>query len=191
MNGFKINTMKDILDIREVVNIERLENECDLQRASLLERKLRLMANDNPDLKPIRNKLRALIKTYEDSKWSDFENIEDSKIEASNKAGEIVELEREFIQKRKERIRSKLKAYDMTQQDLGTLLGHPKSYMSELVNGVSRFTLKDLVIIHRVLGINLKTLIPTYLQPETRDRVNDSIKRLNKPKLGLIKKALA
>ncbi len=53
---------------------------------------------------------------------------------------------------------------------------------------MNQFTLKDLVIIHRVLGINLNTLIPTYLQSETRDKVNESIKKLNKPKLGLRKK---
>jgi len=79
----------------------------------------------------------------------------------------------------------------MTQQDLGVILEHPKSYMSELINGVSQFTLKDLVIIHRILGINLNTLIPTYLQSETRDKVQQSIAKLNKPKLGLRKKELA
>jgi len=103
--------MKDILDIKDIEKTEKLENEYDLQKASLLERKLRLMINENPDLKPIRKKL---------------------------------------------------KEFDLTQQDLGVILEHPKSYMSELMNGVSQFTLKDLVIIHRILGINLNTLIPTY-----------------------------
>ena len=78
----------------------------------------------------------------------------------------------------------------MTQQDLGLILGHPKSYMSELINGVSHFTLKDLVIIHRILRLNLNTLIPTYLQSETRDKVRESIKKLNKPKLELRKTEL-
>ena len=32
--------MKDIKDIKEIENIKRLENEYDLQKASLLERKL-------------------------------------------------------------------------------------------------------------------------------------------------------
>ncbi len=81
-----------------------------------------------------------------------------------------------------------LKDYDMTQQDLGLILGHPKSYMSELINGVSQFTLKDLVIIHRILGISLNILIPTFLQSETRDKIRESIKKLNKPKLGLKEK---
>jgi plasmid maintenance system antidote protein VapI len=183
--------MKDIKDIKEIKNIERLENEYDLQKASLLERKLRLMIKENPDLKPIRRKIRDLIEEYESRKWSDFENIPDSQIEESDKVEEIVDYEQKFIQKRKESIRKKLKEFDMTQQDLGQILGHPKSYMSELINGVSQFTLKDLVIIHRLLGISLKTLIPTYLQSETRDKVKESIDKLNKPKLRLRKTEIA
>lgn len=179
--------MKDIFDIKEVAKIERLENEYDLKKASLLERKLRLMIDENPDLKPIRKKLRDLIKDYEDREWSDFDKITDSQIEESDKAEEIVNYEQKFINKRKDTIRKKLKDYDMTQQDLGLILGHPKSYMSELINGVSQFTLKDLVIIHRILGISLNILISTFLQSETRDKVRESIKKLNKPKLGLKK----
>lgn len=179
--------MKDIIDIKDVEKINKLENEYDLQKASLLERKLRLMINENPDLKPIRDKLRELIKSYEDKEWSDFNNISDSKFKESDKAEEIINSEQRFIMNRKEAIRKKLKAFDMTQQDLGVILEHPKSYMSELMNGVSQFTLKDLVIIHRILSINLNILIPTFLQSETRDKVNKSIKKLNKPKLGLRK----
>ncbi len=78
----------------------------------------------------------------------------------------------------------------MTQQDLGVILNHPKSYMSELINGVSQFTLKDLVIIHRILKINLDILIPTFLQSETRDKLKESIAKLNKPKLKLRKTEL-
>lgn len=182
--------MKDIINIKEVLTIERLENEYDLQKASLLERNLRLLINDNPNLKPIRKKLRDLIKDYEDKHWSDFDKISDSFVEESDKAEEIVDYEQKFIQKRKNSIRKKLKEFDMTQQDLGILLGHPKSYMSELINGVSQFTLKDLIIIHRILGINLNTLIPTSLQSETRDKVRESIKKLNKPKLRLRKTEL-
>jgi transcriptional regulator with XRE-family HTH domain len=182
--------MKDIKDIQEIEEIERLENEYDLQKASVLERKLRLMIEDNPDLNLLRAKLRKLIKEYEDKYWSDLENIPDSRIADSDKAEELVDAEIQFINKRKQMIRKKLKEYDMTQQDLGVLLGHPKTYMSELMNGVSHFTMKDLVIIHRVFGIRLKNLIPVYLQSETRDKIRASIRRLNKPKLRLKKKEL-
>lgn len=187
ITGFKKVIMKDIHNITEVENIERLENEYDLEKASLLERKLRLMKDENPDLKRIRKKLRDLIKEYEDREWSDFDKITDSQVSESDKAEEIVNYEQQFINKRKDAIRKKLNEYDMTQQDLGLILGHPKSYMSELMNGVSQFTLKDLVIIHRILGINLNILIPTFLQSETRDKIRESIKKLNKPKLSLKK----
>jgi len=182
--------MKDIMDIKEVEFIKRLESEYDLQKASLLERKLRLMIDENPDLKPIRKKLRDLIKDYEDKEWSDLDNVTNSKVEESDNAESIVNYEQQFINKRKESIRKKLKKFEMTQQELGVLLGHPKSYMSELINGVSQFTMKDLVIIHRIFGISLNTLIPTYLQSETSDRVKESIKNLNNPKLRLEKKEL-
>lgn len=182
--------MKDIFSLKEVSSIERLENEYDLEKASLLERKLRLMIKENPELKPIRNRLRELIAEYEEKKWSEFDGISDSQIEESVKSEEIVNFELKFIQNRKEIIRKTLKEYDMTQQDLGVLLGHPKSYMSELINGVSQFTLKDLVIIHRVLGISLDVLIPTFLQSDTRDKVRHSLIKLNKPKLRLRKKEL-
>src|SRR6056297_322386 len=182
--------MKDIIDIKEIENIERLENEYDLQKASILDRKLRLMIEENPSLKPIRQKIRKLIKDYEDKNWSDFENIPDSRIEESEKAEEILESEMKFVNKREELIRKKLREFDMNQQELGILLGHPKTYMSELINGVSQFTMKDLVIIHRIFGISLKSLIPTYLQSETRDKIRSSIKKLDKPKLRLRKKEL-
>jgi hypothetical protein len=179
--------MKDMMKIKEVQNIERLENEYDLQKASLLERKLRLMLDENPDLISIRKKIRSLISEYEAREWSDYKKISESKIEESDKAESIVNFEQKFLKKRKESIHKKLQEFDMTQQDLGILLGHPKSYMSELINGVSQFTMKDFVIIHRIFDIRLKTLIPTYLPSETRDQVRKSIAKLNKPKLRLKK----
>jgi len=174
--------MKDIANIKDIQNIDRLENEYDLQRASILDRELKLLSEENPDLLPYRKKVRQLIKDYEDKYWSDGDKITDEQVEQSDKAEHVIGLEQKFIQKRKEVIRKKLKYYEMTQQDLGVILGHPKSYMSELMNGVSQFTMKDLVIIHRILEIDLKKLIPTYLQTDTRDKIRETINRLNKPK---------
>ena len=101
--------MKDIIDIREIENIKKLENEYDLEKASLLERKLRLLIDENPDLKPLRKKLRDLIKDYEDREWSDFDKISDSQLEESDKAEEILNNEQKFINKRKDSIRKKVK----------------------------------------------------------------------------------
>ena len=186
-----MDDMKDLKNISDIEKIERLENEYDLQKAVLLERKLRLMIEENPELVPLRKKLRDLIKDYESREWSDFENIPESKFEELEKAESLINQEQKFIKKRKETIRKKLKEFDLTQQELGVLLGHPKSYMSELINGVSQFTMKDLIIIHRIFEINLNALIPTYLQSETREKVRESIRKLNKPKLKLRKSELA
>ncbi len=182
--------MKDLTDIREIENIQQLDNEYDLQKALLLHRKLRLITVENPNLIPIRERLFILIHDYESKHWSNSEKITDKQFEESEIAALLVESERRFIQKRKVTIKKWLKLYDMNQQELGILLGHRKSYMSELINGVSQFSLKDLVIIHRVLRIQLSELIPTYLQNETRKRVKESIHRLNKPKLKLNKEDL-
>jgi transcriptional regulator with XRE-family HTH domain len=182
--------MKDLVNIREIENIQHLDNEYDLQKALLLDRKLRLMVKEDATLKPIHDKLFRLIQEYEQKNWSDSENIPEEQFEEAETSEQLVKIENKFIAQRKEAIRKKLKSYDMTQTDLGILLGHKKSYMSELINGVSQFSMKDLVIIHRVLRIDLSKLIPTYLQNETRERVKISIAQLNKPKLKLRNKDL-
>jgi len=182
--------MKDLTNIRDLENIQQLDNEYDLQKALLLDRKLRLLVKENPDLKQVHDKLFDLIQDYEEKKWSDSNKIPDNQFNEAETAEQLVEIERKFIAQRKEVIRKKLKSYDMNQTDLAILLGHKKSYMSELINGVSQFSMKDLVIIHRVLRIDLVKLIPTYLQNETRERVKQTITQLNKPKLRLRKKDL-
>ncbi len=180
--------MKELVNIRDIENIQKLDNEYDLQKAMLLDRKLRLLVEEDASLKPIQVKLFDLIHTYETENWSHSESITDEQVEETENAELLVEIERKFLLQRKNSIRKRLKSYDMTQQDLGVLLGHKKSYMSELINGVSQLSLKDLVIIHRLLNIDLSILIPTYLQNETREKVNRSILQLNKPKLKLRKK---
>ena len=182
--------MKDLINIREVENIQKLDNEYDLQKALFLDRKLRLMCKEDATLKPIHDKLFDLIQIYESKNWSDSESITDKQINETETAEQLVEIERNFIFQRKEIIRKRLKNYEINQTDLGLLLGHKKSYMSELINGISQFSMKDLVIIHRILKIELARLIPTYLQNETRERVRKSIQQLNKPKLRLSKKDL-
>ena len=182
--------MKDLVNIREIENIQKLDNEYDLQKALLLDRKLRLLSKEDATLKPIHDKLFDLIQAYESENWSDIAIITDKQIKETETAEQLVEIERDFINQRKEVIRKRLKNYEINQTDLGLLLGHKKSYISELINGISQFSMKDLVIIHRVLRIELSRLIPTYLQNETRERVKSSIQQLNKPKLRLSKNDL-
>ena len=83
-------------------------------------------------------------------------------------------------------IRSKLKHFGLSQQDFGVLLGHrSKSYISELMNGVSPFSLKDLIVINRLLKIDLTDLVPTFLPHEERVKIRATIEKLENPKLKL------
>lgn len=182
--------MNDIVNIREIESIQQLDNEFDLQKALLLDRKLRLLVKENPELKLIHDKLINLIQEYEHTHWKDSESIKEERFEEAEIAEKLIEIEQKFITQRKEIIRKKLKSYDMNQTELALLLGHKKSYMSELINGVSQFSMKDLVIMHRVLHIELSKLIPTYLHSETRERIKKTIEQLDKPKLTLGKKDL-
>jgi transcriptional regulator with XRE-family HTH domain len=179
--------MKNLMDIRDVNQIKELRNEYDLEKASLLARKLRWMIKEDASLIPVRERLLDLMEAYEHKHWRDESSISDKQMEDSDKAEEIINKENQFYNQRKEAIRKKLKQYDMTQQDLGALLGHSKSYISELVNGVSNFSMKDLVIIHRIFKISFDVLIPTFIEVETRDELKRNILRLNKPKLKLNK----
>ncbi len=179
--------MKELVNIKDVEDIQKLDNEYDLQKALLLDRKLRLMVKKDISLKPFHDKIFKLIQAYEAEHWTESESITDEQIKESEIAKQLIEAERIFLLNRKNIIRKRLKAYDMTQQDLGFLLGHKKSYISELINGVSQFSLKDLVIIHRILRIDLQKLIPTYLQADISQKVQGSIRKLNKPRLKLRK----
>jgi transcriptional regulator with XRE-family HTH domain len=182
--------MKNLINIRDVDQINELKSEYDLEKASLLARKLRWMSQEDSSLKPIREKLLQLMEDYEKKHWNNFKPISDEQIKESDKAEEIIHKENEFFNKRKEIIRAKLKEYDMNQQELGELLGHSKSYISELVNGVSNFSMKDIIVIHRIFKISFDDLIPTFIESETRDEIKRNIHKLNKPKLRLSKENL-
>lgn len=56
--------------------------------------------------------------------------------------------------------------------------------MSELVNGTCPFTLNDLIVIHFLLKIELKNLIPTVLPLQVQDRISNTISKLKNPKLN-------
>ncbi len=114
------------------------------------------------------------------------------KLHKSDIAELIAEKERQFIHRRKELIRKKLKNLNLSQQDYGKILGHAsKSYISELMNGVSPFSLKDLIIINRILKIELTELVPTFLPESERKKIRTRIVELDNPKLKMIKNDLA
>ena len=180
--------MKTQLDISKLLEIGKIQNELDFERALIADRKLRVLSKEDSKYKVIRKNLRNLIADYEDKNWSSTSKISDKKLRESDIAELIAENERQFIQNRKVIIRKKLKSFNVTQQDLGAVLGHrSKSYMSELMNGVSPFSLKDLIVINRILKIDLTDLVPTFLPQSDRVKIRTSIQKLDNPKLKLSK----
>ena len=189
MIGFKKNKiMKTQFDTSELIENGEILNELDFERAMIADRKLRVLAKENPKFKSARKKLRDLIEQYENKNWSADSNISDKKLRESDISELIAEKERIFIQRRKELIRKKLRNLNLTQQDFGKVLGHQsKSYMSELINGVSPFSLKDLIVINKILKIDLTDLVPTFLPQSDRVKIRTTIKKLDNPKLKLSK----
>ena len=184
--------MKTHFDIEELIKSGSITNELDYERALTADRKLRLLAKDNDYFKKQRKKIRDLIEAYEKNEWNNVDNIDENKLIESEKSEYIADLERDFLEKRKQIIRKKLKELDLTQENLATFLGHKsKTHMSELMNGIKPFTLKDLIIISRLLKIDIKFLIPLFLSKEDQIKIQNIVKSMNKPKLKLSKEDFA
>jgi hypothetical protein len=178
--------MKTHFDIEKIVEKGIITNELDYDRALIADRKLRLLAKESLHFKNLRTKLRNIIERYEISEWSDIDKIDDNKLSESAKSEHIAELERLFIETRKQAIRKKLKELDLTQENLALILGHKsKTHMSELMNGIKPFTLKNLIIINRLLKINIALLIPVFLSKEDQVKVKEAVIKLDKPKVRL------
>ncbi len=181
--------MKTQFDIKTLLEIGKINNELDFERALVAERKLRVLSKDNPKYKTLRKKLKNLIEVYENENWNSSSRISEKKLRESDIAELIAEKERLFINKRKELIKLKLKRLNLKQQDFGIILGHSsKSYISELMNGINPFSLKDLIIINRLLKIDLTDLVPTFLPQNERVKIKSSIEKLENPKLKLSQK---
>ena len=85
--------MKNIIDIRDIEQINELKCEYDLEKASLLARKLRWMSKDDPSLIPVRERLLELMEDYENKHWINEELISNEQIEESDKAEELIQKE--------------------------------------------------------------------------------------------------
>lgn len=178
--------MKTQLNINELLELGKIKNELDFERALVADRKLRVLSKDNPNYKSLRKKLRNLIEDYENRNWNSSSRISEKKLRESDLAEIIAEKERLFIKRRKELIKTRLKSLGLTQQNFGIILGHnSKSYISELMNGINPFSLKDLIIINRLLKIELTDLVPTFLPQAERVKIKSSIDKLDHPKLKL------
>lgn len=173
-------------DIEKLIESGFINNELDYERALIADRKLRLLSKDNAYFKTLRQQLRDIIEVYENTAWSNVNDITEQRWPDNEKNERIAESERLFIERRKSGIRKQLKELDLNQEDLAFLLGHKsKTHMSELMNGIKPFTLKDLIIINRLLHIDMAKLIPVYLSREDQLKVNNAIKLSGKPQVKL------
>jgi len=188
-NGFN---MENEFNINKILQQGSIRNELELEQSTLAERQLKLMSKENPEAKEKRIQLIELIDDYEAKHWSNRDEISYSQIDESDKAEESVLQHLEFTENRKKLIKLKLKRLGLNQQEFGRILGHDsKSYTSELMNGIVPFSLKDLVIISKLLKINLSNLIPTQIPEEEKNKIEKTIKQLDKPKLKLDRKEFA
>jgi antitoxin component HigA of HigAB toxin-antitoxin module len=175
------------LDVSTALKVTELSSELELVEATALQNKLRWMIKDNPALEPVRKHLRSLILKYETTNWKNDNSVSEKQIADHNKAEEITSLETKFIQKRAELIKRTLKKYDLSQQNLADMLGHSKTYMSELINGVRPFAMNDFLIMHKYFKIKLELLIPPFIKTEKIEQANAVVKKLHKPKLKALK----
>lgn len=178
--------MKTHFDIDKIVQNGTITNGLDYERALVADKKLRLLAKESLHFKKLRTQLRDLIVQYENVNWNDPSAIDAEKLAESEKQECLAEQERLFIETRKKIIKSKLKGSELTQENLASILGHKsKTHMSELMNGIKPFTLKDLIIMHRLLAIEMAILLPVFLSKEDQNRVKEAVLKLNKPKISL------
>lgn len=175
----------DKLEIDNILKIDELTSELEFEQATVIQGKLRWMVEDDSSLEPVRKHLLKLIEKYESHHWGDEADITDEQIRESDLAEKIVNAENSFIQKRKELIKEKLKENEITQKDLGRILGHRPNYMSELINGVRPFSRDDIVVLYRLFEIEFKDLIPPFLKKEVTNHIKMTLGELKNTKVRL------
>ena len=181
----KFDLIMEKFSIKNIEKIKSLNSELEVEKASNLFLKLRVLAKENESYKVLRKHLSKLIRDYEDKNWSNSENITKEQIEESDLAEQVVKAESNFYSKRKEIIRKKLKESGLNQTDLAKILGHSKGYVSELINGIRPFSKDDLIIINRLFKIELENLIPTFIKEERVIHIRKTLKSIPKSRIRL------
>lgn len=184
----KFDLIMEKFSIQNIKKINSLDSELEVEKATDLFLKLRVLAKENESYSVLRKHLSKLIKDYEDKNWSNIENITTQQIEKSDIAEHIVQAENKFYSKRKEIIRAKLKESGLNQTDLAKILGHSKGYVSELINGIRPFSKDDLIILNRLFKIELEKLIPTFIKEEKVIHIRKTLKSIPKNKIRLSEK---
>ena len=174
--------MKD-RDIISLVKKGSIASELEYQTALSADRTLRILAKSDPSLKEMRTQLRGLIADYEKANWSNVDAITDDQIAVSDELEKFAERERKFVEKRKKLILSRLKKLKLSQGEFGKLLGHKKSYISELINGIRPISQKDVVLIRLLLNISFDDLIFAAIPLETKKEIEMHVASLENVKL--------
>lgn len=175
----------DRLEIDNILKIDELLSELEFEQATAIQGKLRWMVKEDSSLEPIRQHLLTLIEKYERKHWENESAITEEQIKESDNAEKIISAENLFIQKRKKLIKSKLKENDLSQKDLAKILGHRPNYMSELINGIRPFSRDDIVVIHRLFGIDFNDLIPPFLKREVTNHIKLTLGNMKNNKIKL------
>ena len=175
----------DRFEIDNILKVDELNNELEFERATSIHGKLRWMVKDDRSLEPVHSHLLSLIEKYESAHWNNESEITDSQILESDLAERFISAESIFVQKRKQLIKAKLKEYGLAQKDLAKLLGHRPNYMSELMNGVRSFSRDDLIVIHRLFGIDFNDLIPPFLKKEMVNHLSTTLETMKNSRLSL------
>jgi len=166
------------LEIENILSLDRLNSELEYEKAISIYGRLRWLVKEDNSLKPVKQYLKKLIKQYEETHWNDETTISAEQIRENDIAEKVVNSENEFIQKRKELIRGKLRENGITQKDLAKILGHRPNYMSELINGVRPFSRDDLIVLHRLFGLDLNELVPPFLKTEVTKHIKQTLNEL-------------
>jgi adenine-specific DNA methylase len=165
-------------DARLIIRNGKLKSELDLERAQEVDKKLMLLAKDDPALEGIRKKIRDLVIDYENLHWRDETKVTDQQILENDQAEIQVALEQEFLKRRKKLITSRLSVLGLKEKDLGILLNHNKTYTAELLAGTRAFSLNHLILLHLLLRIPLKDLIPVSVPEEVERRVRTALPKI-------------
>lgn len=185
-----IDLTMDRLAINNILKLRNLTSEIEFERASSIYLRLRKKTKEYPSLSPVRNHLKQLIKEYEQTHWSDENQITEEQIKENDRAEDFVRNENEFFHRRKELIRQKLTEFNLNQNDLARILGHQKGYMSELINGLRPFSKEDIIIIHRLLKIKFEDLIPPFLPQKRATHIKNVLENLPNSNVKLKKQDL-
>ena len=177
-------------DVRAIIKNGKLSSELEYERAQLADRNLMLLVKEDPSMKPLRDELRALLHEYQEAHWRDDDAITDQQFEENDRAEIQAEQERQFLNRRKELVNHRLEVLGLKQKDLAALLGHNKSYTSELLNGVRSFSSNDLALLHQMLRIPLKDLFPSSVSLEVQKRIRATLPRVSNGRYGFKGKTL-